>query len=399
MDLQGVLTRPIDVRIDNDSVPIDSTVFTLLLGGSMVRHRADYVKALKASSIKYATLVRLARTADIPYTLFFAPETTVRRLLSLKSAKLLAGVSKNSFSINTRNRIELHDVELIVKDLLRKQEELKRLDASLSQNKLVGSLRRVPNSMPQAADELRELIGFTVPELRKSGTKEAAFALLVKKLESKQVLISQSQSTVMPQLIPRGVKLSGICVKDRKVPYIFLSSSDAEENWEPAGRRIFTLTLLAVLIARNRFSAVTYESNVSEPIQNLEYELTEEILLPVEDFRSRPVDSLTSIQAGADSCHVTPSAFVMRARRLGMLTKSEASGYLEDLREEFAIRPRSPMNRPLKVTALRKYNGAEFTRRMFSQLDRGRISPGEFRRIVCLNHIGFEGLGALRRTL
>jgi len=44
----------------------------------------------------------------------------------------LASVSKNTFSIGSRARVELRDVELIVKDLIRKQGLLRRHDATLS---------------------------------------------------------------------------------------------------------------------------------------------------------------------------------------------------------------------------------------------------------------------------
>jgi hypothetical protein len=50
-------------------------------------------------------------------------------------------------------------------------------------------------------------------------------------------------------------------VKDSKVSYIFLASGDEGEKTEPAGRKVFELTLLAVLVARATSATVTY----SEP--------------------------------------------------------------------------------------------------------------------------------------
>lgn len=54
----------------------------------------------------------------------------------------MAGMSKEAFSINSRSQVRLSDVELIVKDLLRKQALLKRLDDTLVDNTIVGCLKR-----------------------------------------------------------------------------------------------------------------------------------------------------------------------------------------------------------------------------------------------------------------
>lgn len=47
-----------------------------------------------------------------------------------KTEALLRDLSKRTFSLNSRNRVRLSDVKLIVKDLLRKQELLKKPTAS-----------------------------------------------------------------------------------------------------------------------------------------------------------------------------------------------------------------------------------------------------------------------------
>jgi len=389
---------PIKIRLDRGAVEVETSVFRALFDESVVSRDKKYIEAVDREGIGFTAFVGLARKADIPYSLFFAPEEFVRAQSRRKAQALLAGVSKTTFSINSRSRVELRDVELIVKDLLRKQELVKRLDSSLRPNSFVGCLRRSRGTITEDAARLRtELV---IPDRPWSAkTKEKAFDYLVERLEERQVLVSQSERGYMPQTLPKGVKFSGLCVKDKKVPYIFLTSGDFEDNPEPAGRRIFTLTLLAVLIAHGKFFVVTYQTVSPEPAGQREYELTEEVLMPAATFRDEDPANLEGIIAGADRYTVTPSAFVMRARRLGMLSPEDAAERLDALQDEFARRPKTRPRHPAPQTAIRKYNGAEFTRRMFDQLDRGRLSPGDFRRVVCLNKLPPDRFGDLRRTL
>ncbi|WP_298441137.1 hypothetical protein, partial [Gordonia sp. (in: high G+C Gram-positive bacteria)] len=92
---------------------IDRAAFELLLENSSVNSYADYVHALEDGRISLDDLIKLSRRADIPYSLFFAPLPLVQAQLMTKTAKLLAGTSKKSFSISARQYVGLPDVELI----------------------------------------------------------------------------------------------------------------------------------------------------------------------------------------------------------------------------------------------------------------------------------------------
>jgi hypothetical protein len=347
------------VRLGGSSVAIEREVFTALLGRSAMSGRAAYLKALESSDIGFDDLVALARKAEIPYSLFFAPRELVEAQLSAKTAKLLAGISKQAFSMNSRSTVRLQDVELIVKDLLRKQEELKRRDGTLVANPLVGRLRASRDSVAQDAEVLRSTLGFSVADIRDCGSKQAALDLLVGRFEARQLLVSQSQQHYMPQQLPRGVKFSGLCVRDKKIPYIFLTGGDQDENPEPAGRKLFTLVLLAVLVARGRFAPVTYSDQTSEPLVEREYELAEEVLMPADELCNADASSLDALKDCADSYRVTPSALAMRVRRLGVISRLLAESYLEALAQEFAARPKPIARAPKSVNAVRRYAGAE----------------------------------------
>jgi hypothetical protein len=113
-----------------------------LIENSWQREAKEYLKALEASRISFTKLVSLGRSAEIPYTLFFAPIDVVEAQLKRKQEVLLGGASKGTFSLNSRGTVRLADVELIVKDMMRKQELLKGLDPALPDKAFVGALRR-----------------------------------------------------------------------------------------------------------------------------------------------------------------------------------------------------------------------------------------------------------------
>ena len=109
--------------------------------------------------------------------------------------------------------------------------------------------------------------------------------------------------------------------------------------------------------------------------------------MPASEMRNLDASTLDAVKGCADLHRVTPSAFVMRARRFGMIGRDEADDYLSQLAAEFAQRPKPLARTPRPVNGVRKYSGAEYSRRMLRQLDRRSISAGEFCRVVCLNKI------------
>ncbi|GIG40185.1 hypothetical protein [Cellulomonas phragmiteti] len=392
-------SNPIMLRVDGGTVALDRAIFTALFDSSVAHWRAPYRHALERSTIGFTEFAELARDAEIPYPLFFAPPEVVAAQLEDKTQKLLAGGSKDSFSMNSRSKVRLRDIELIVKDLIRKQAVLKELDESLQPNKVIGCLRRSTGSVVSDADRIRSLLGISLIDLRAHRTKERALEFLIGRLEANQILVSRSQQNVMPQLLPPGVSFSGLCVRDRKVPFIFLTSGESGSPFEPVGRKIFTLVLLVVFVARGRFAPVSYDDHTGDLIADREYELAEEVLMPAADVRAMQPDSLDAAKEAAARLCVTPSAFVMRARRLGVLAPDESRDYLHQLDAEFAARAKSFTRTPLTHNAVSRYAGAEFTRRMFRQLDRGAITPGEFCRVVCLNKLRPGNLDLLRAAL
>lgn len=391
----------IEVRVAGVGVPVNRSVFVDLLGNSVASERADFVHALEKSRIGFGDLVSLARIADIPYVLFFAPAPVVAAQLELKVEKLLAGVSKQTFSMNSRSSVRLADVELIVKDLLRKQQLLKDLDKTLADNEVVGCLARSQRTVEEDAKKLRSVLGFTSDAVKASPNKGAALEMLIGRFEERQLLVSQSQRTYMPQQLPSGsAKFSGLCVKDKKIPYIFLTGGDVGDVFEPDGRRVFTLVLLAVFVARGKFAPVTYDDRTKDLIADREYRICEELLMPADDIRELDLYDLEDVREAADAYRVTPSAMVMRGRRLGRIDRDRVGVLLGHLQAEFGQRDKSQRGSTSKpVNGVRKYNGVEYSRRMLAQLDAGRISPGEFCRVVALKKLQPQQIGEFKAAM
>ncbi|MCF6745491.1 hypothetical protein E9529_14670 [Blastococcus sp. KM273128] len=369
-----------------------------LIEDSWQREAKEYERALETSRISFTDLVNLGRRAEIPYTLFFAPMDVVETQLKRKQDVLLQGVSKDTFSLNSRGTVRLADVELIVKDLLRKQKLLKKVDPDLPDNAFVGALRRSRLTVQGDADWLITELGIDRSYLLRVKTKELAFEHVLDSLEEHNIFVSQSMRNYMPQPIPKRAQFSGICIRDKKVPFLFVNNGAHRDGPEPAGRRLLTLALLTVCLARGKFRPVAYSDQSDDLIENREYETAEEMLMPAASVADLHVSSLDDVKAHATTYCVTPSAFLMRARRLALVDAVTARGYMAILREEFRNRPKEKARQPKPVNALRKYNSAEYSRSLLKQMDAKRLPSSEIVRVLFQNRKAVS-LNEYRATL
>ena len=233
-------------------------------------------------------------------------------------------------------------------------------------------------------------IGLNHDDMSGSKNKEAALELLITRLEANQVLVSLSQRTAMPQQL--RVKFGGLTIRDNKVPYVFLAS-------DTAGRRIFTLTLLTVLVARKVFVPVTYDARTAGHTDTRDHDIVGEILMPSSKVREVNPASLDELKTAAEMFKVTPSAMTVRAKRLGLFGFDVMNSYLDELDREDNARAKPSGRTPHITTAVRKYSGRELSIRMLNALDAGKLSRGEFARAVCLNKIKPHEIGAFRAVL
>jgi hypothetical protein len=389
----------IEVSANGAVVPIEEAVFTTLLENSVAGTYVDYEHALMSGSIKLRTLMFLCDKGDIPLPLFFAPLDVVEAQVMAKTQKLLAGVSKDTFSIGSRAKVELRDVELIVKDLIRKQELVRKHDSSLVSNKIVGIISKPARSPEVDAERLMAALGLSHDEILGSRNKGEALELMIKRLEENQILVARSVQNYMPQRLSH-VKFSGMTIRDNKVPFIFLAGGDHGDQQEPVGRTIFTLALMAVLIGRRIFAPMTWDGGSIGTDLGREYDIAGAMLIPAARLESINLTSLDDVKSASDEFKVTASAVVVRAMRLGLLDSDQAGAHLDELRGAFALLPTGGPRSPIRPeNAVRKYGGRELSRRMLIALDTSNITPREFCRTVCLDRLKPSQITDLRRAI
>lgn len=389
---------PMVVTLVGETIDIDAGVFELLFDNSSVRRYKGYTTAIETGEIAFSELLKLAHKAHIPYPLFFAPKPVAAAQVELKTQKLLQGVKKGTYSLNSRATVDVADIELIVEDLTRKQELVKKFDPSLGRNPIVGMLKKSKGSPQRDAHALLSALGLTTTAIHAAKTKPAAVELLITHLEGAHILVSRSVNGFMPQTLSKAT-FSGLTVRDAKVPYIFLTGGSHGEAEEPAGRQVFTLALLAVLVARRVFMPVTMDARSITATPRQEYSIVAEMLMPSPLLRAASLSSLDEITEVSDKFKVTPSAIVVRAVHLGILDKGTADNLLAELARAFASRPKTEARSPKPVNAIRKYNGREFSVRMIDALDSGRLTPREFCKVACANNIGITDIPEFRGAL
>jgi hypothetical protein len=186
---------------------------------------------------------------------------------------------------------------------------------------------------------------------------------------------------------------------DKKVPFALLNSGDNRSSSEPAGRRILTLVLLGVCVARGKFRRVTYDEQTDDLITNPEYEIAGEILMPATELGASTIETLEDVKSYADLCCVTPSALLMRARRLNLVDDDTARHHLATLRDEFRVRPPQVSRSPKPVNPLRKYNSIGYSRDFLRHLDEGRVTPSDVVQVLFQNRLPASSINEFRAAL
>lgn len=377
---------------------LDEAIYRALFEDSVVYSLAKYEHSIDNKRITFNDFVELARRAEIPYTLFMAPVAVVRGQLRRKRNALLAGSGKKAFSLSSRGSVELRDIELILKDILRKQTLPKKYSHDADCN-IVGVLKGARLTIEQQAARLRDAMSIDLEHISKIG-KAKTFDYLVECLGAKNIFVSQSSKAHMPQVIQKHVKFSGITIRDKKYPFIFLNNKDEEASFEPQGRKVLTLALLLVCIAKARFSAVTYKERSRGVIKDEEFQIAEELLMPETSIRAMVFDTLDDTRKAAELFSVTPSALLMRLKRFSLITPATFKEYAQQLKDEYNNKvPITFSQKPAETTAFIKYNSAPYSRKILDIMDSGTISRNDVRRVLLQNKAKESFLDELRAKL
>lgn len=372
-----------------EKVKIDKGVFVDLLDLSHIKEYKDYSNAMQAKEVTLDVLRKLAAKSGIPYPLFFAPKEVVAIQIEDKNKNLYEKIpGKDELRLNSRGRVEIQDIELIVKDLGRKQEFLKnRVLPKTLPNEFIGSITaklKKNVSVEKIATEIREYFGINLAYLR-NVPKDGVLTYLTACVERKGILVSFSAYNYMPQNIAPELELSGICIKDKKFPYIFINTRDGDEKpkiIESSGRQIFTLLSMLGCIAMGKFVLSSKTGPSNDGSSKLAYTIAGEILVPKIDLTGIQISTLEELKQKAHFFKVTPSMLLYRLRENKNMKPTLANAFQQQLRQEVKKAEPKHKHAPLPMNAYGKYNGERFSKEVIKAYNAGAISQMEVKNIL-----------------
>ncbi len=393
----GAENELLTIGIGHEKSSVSLQVFQTLLENSIAHGDSHFTDAIERGKISFSDLRALAKKTRIPLPLFFSPLNFVEKQIQHQNKILISSFENQNLYMNSRESVDLRDVQLIVKDLIQKRETIKRLYKPVAENKIVSCLKRTCNSLVADTERLTALLNFDLAKFRSYRKKEDAFNYLVSVLENSNIYVSRVQKNAMPQQI-KNPSFSGFLLKDKRIPYVFLANRQTDEFEEVAGRRIFTLMLLTVMLARGIYQPVVLSDLENETSDSNEYDLVGEILLPKGEMFATNLAHLEAITKYAEDCNVTPSAVVVRSGRLGIISSKERNRLLEALRCEWESETHNNFGKPKLWNSVMWYSGPEFSRRMCDALDSGKISQADYLRVATLNKLVAKQIPSLREA-
>lgn len=378
------------VLLNRERIKIDKRVLCALFElATHVMEKSGYEAALKKNRISFSELKKLAVQAGIPYPLFFAPYEKVEKQIQDYKKNIEEKIpTKHEIALGNRGNLEVKEVESIIRDLARKQEFLKRYVLPHSpENAYTGSLQKqIKGGVADTviAEGFREFFNLDLGTIRKMN-KERALAHIARSFESRGVFISFSSYNYMPQNIDRSAGFSGLCVKDKKFPYVFINTRDGDERpiiLETFGRQIFTAVSMLVCIGMNIFAINIKKNNANKAPYRKIYSIAEEILIPVADVKDITVESVDDLKKYSGIFKVTPSMLLVRLEHLDLISKVNARYCRAELADELSKKEASPKHSVRPENGYRKYNGERFSREVLSAYRARKISFEQTKNIL-----------------
>ena len=259
--------------------PKKCVVFHLLLENTHLMDDTDVALAYKNKTIAFSKLKDIAIKANIPYPLFFASvEKITKQIEREKELVAQSGISFNEndkVKINFRGNFNIQIIYTLIKDLCRRQRFMsRRLIAQPQKNLIVGLIAKnaVNDLATTLATKISRAIDFKVGIFR-SGNKTDGLKYLVQCSENSNILLSFSSYHHMSQNLPKKIDMSGLCMRDKYYPLIFINTKDHENEaseeaitiFEPEGRQTLTIMTMIVCIAMNHFSVSSFDDKNKSP--------------------------------------------------------------------------------------------------------------------------------------
>jgi Zn-dependent peptidase ImmA (M78 family) len=187
----------------------------------------------------------------------------------------------------------------------------KRIIVNVEENKFIGYVAKKmkgTHTNRELADNIRVYLGIDLSVLR-TKSKAEVVNYIRERAEQNNILVSFSSYNFMPQNLDPMLGMSGLCVKDKKFPIIFVNTRDGDDKpkiLESEGRQIFTLTAMLVCIAMNRFIFSTKTSKKKDSLARKVFLIVGEILIPQEDIAELDIKNLEELKRGSTKFKVTP---------------------------------------------------------------------------------------------
>lgn len=379
----------LNVSVGRERVPINKKTFEKLLDVTYIKESSVYKKTISSGKISLSNLKAFAQTSGIPYPLFFAPDDIVDRHIKIKDQIIFQKIpSKEEIAFSTRGLVDIKDIELILLDLSRKQDFLKRrITQNSIHNTYIGSLKNLLDQRV-SVDEIARLVraSFEIDLVfLRSISKPDVLKHLINKVEAKNILVSLSSHNYMPHNLDRELMLSGFCVKDKKFPYIFINTRDGDDNpriIESEGRQIFTLMSMLVCIGFNQFFLSSKATGRKGDVSKISYSIASRILLPKDDLSGIAVDNLETLKEKAHYFRVTPSMLLYNLKELRIVNPDTYTSLQILLKQEQSKASVKSHRRVGPVTGYSKYNGQRFSTEVVRACDKGVITKEEMRNIL-----------------
>ncbi|MEK7625929.1 MAG: hypothetical protein AAB423_01050 [Patescibacteria group bacterium] len=310
------------ISIRHKQVQIEDRTFRYLFDNSPLYEDRKYLEARKKGSIAMSELVELARLARINYALFFMPFDSLAPMIEKENEKIFQGFSGN-FTISIRGKkVNLNLVRMVIKDLKIKQTFIRKyLGAGNNPHPkyLVNSSR----SVAEQAQCILDKIDVSLKDFRATKSKPAAMMYLIDKLEKQNILVALETSTNMPQNMNRAKGVSGVYVKDKRFPYLFIANEGQQDFESGAGRKIFTIMYLVVCMFKGESKMVSLNDIAKESSDDEIYQIVEEMLLPINDLPRKTIYNLEDIDKLSDNLKLTGRAILVRLKHVGLLTDED----------------------------------------------------------------------------
>ena len=362
---------------------IDKEIFVLLFDNTVVRRKNTFFNATQKGLIQFDDFVSLSRKGEVPYPLFFLDKASAEKTIEDYKKKVFYGVSKGQLSLSSRGDITLADISLILKDITRKQNYLKKYISK--PNNISGMYAKTSKNLIDKAQEMRNIVGYDIEKVINLKNKEDSFNLIDKGLANHNVFISLYAHNYTPQDIDKLFQFSGIAIKDKRCPFIFIKAGDYDSSVELWGRRLFTTALLLSCLLHGDCRPVTMDGSCRDLVTDDHYLFAEEFLMPWNLFAKESCTSIDSVNKLADKYSVSPSAIVMRLYRLGMIDYSSKNEYLDLLAEEWRkVKNKKGGGRSISLEkGINRYNNRAVVEFVIRGYKTNKINAQEAKNLLC----------------